>query len=277
MEKNLEYYIKCKTPPPEALKEIAAGRLKGFTDINPMWRIKVLTEMFGPCGKGWYYTIDKQWLEPGVGGDAAGFVNISLYVKFDNEWSKPIAGTGGSMFVALEKNGPRTSDEVFKMATTDAISVACKSLGVGADIYWDKDRTKYDLQGDIIDTPSPSNSTPKSETKPTPTPAKKQETKPSATAGNFPMCSFTTKYESSSMTDAQLEEILGYDLEHMELALKHWQSGYPKLKISYARLDRIKKAIEDLKSFDNNNPFPEDTIADSSTEYSGEELNDLPF
>ena len=29
------------------------------------------------------------------------------------------------------------------MATTDAISVACKSLGMGADVYWDKDRTKY--------------------------------------------------------------------------------------------------------------------------------------
>lgn len=29
------------------------------------------------------------------------------------------------------------------MATTDAISVACKQLGIGADIYWDKDKTKY--------------------------------------------------------------------------------------------------------------------------------------
>ena len=26
------------------------------------------------------------------------------------------------------------------MATTDALSVACKQLGIGADVYWDKDQ-----------------------------------------------------------------------------------------------------------------------------------------
>lgn len=48
------------------------------------------------------------------------------------------------MFVESESRGLHTSDECFKMAYTDAISVACKSLGVGADVYWDKDKTKYD-------------------------------------------------------------------------------------------------------------------------------------
>lgn len=56
----------------------------------------------------------------------------------------PIAGTGGSMFAARQKDGVYVSDECYKMATTDAISVACKQLGVGADVYWDADRTKYD-------------------------------------------------------------------------------------------------------------------------------------
>jgi hypothetical protein len=30
------------------------------------------------------------------------------------------------------------------MSLTDAISVACKSLGFAADIYWNNDRSKYD-------------------------------------------------------------------------------------------------------------------------------------
>lgn len=47
------------------------------------------------------------------------------------------------MFVEIQKNGAHVSDECYKMATTDAISVACKQLGIGADIYWDKDKTKY--------------------------------------------------------------------------------------------------------------------------------------
>ena len=48
------------------------------------------------------------------------------------------------MFVAKENKGIHVSDECYKMAITDAISVACKQLGVGADVYWEKDRTKYD-------------------------------------------------------------------------------------------------------------------------------------
>ena len=47
------------------------------------------------------------------------------------------------MFVAKERNGLYTSDECYKMALTDAISVACKALGFGADVYWQADRTKY--------------------------------------------------------------------------------------------------------------------------------------
>lgn len=141
---NLEIYEKYRNPPKEALKGIGGGRLKGMTDINPMWRIKALTEAFGLCGIGWYYTTDKQWIEP-YEKQAVAFVNISLYVKVGNKWSKPIFGTGGSMLAALESKGVFVSDECFKMATTDAISVACKQLGFGADIYWDKDKTKYSV------------------------------------------------------------------------------------------------------------------------------------
>jgi hypothetical protein len=140
---NLDIYDKCRNVPQNAQKAITGGRLSGKTDINPMWRIKALTEQFGPCGIGWKYVIEKQWLENGGNNEIAAFVNINLYIKYNGEWSDGIPGTGGNMFVAKEKNGPYTSDECFKMALTDALSVACKALGVGADIYWDKDKTKY--------------------------------------------------------------------------------------------------------------------------------------
>ena len=140
---NLDIYDRVRAVPPEAQKTIGAGKLKGMTDINPMWRIKKLTEVFGPCGIGWYTEITRQWLEPGAGKVAA-FCNINLYVKFSGEWSKPIPGTGGASFVNIFKGSPEMSDEAYKMAYTDAISVACKALGFAADVYWDKDRTKYD-------------------------------------------------------------------------------------------------------------------------------------
>ena len=140
---NMELYEKVRTVPATALKTIGAGRLKGKSDINPMWRIKTLTEQFGMCGIGWKYVITKQWLEQAETKEQAAFVNIDLFVKVGGEWSEAIPGTGGSSFVANESKGLYVSDECFKMALTDAISVACKALGFGADIYWNADNTKY--------------------------------------------------------------------------------------------------------------------------------------
>lgn len=140
---NLALYNRVRNVPEEAKKEIKAGRTKGFTDINPMWRIKKLTEEFGPCGIGWYYKPMNKWIEQ-VGNEYAAFVDIELFVKMDGEWSKPICGTGGSRLATSESKGIFVSDECYKMATTDALSVACKQLGIGADVYFDKDITKYD-------------------------------------------------------------------------------------------------------------------------------------
>ena len=165
---NLEIYEKVRAVPKEAQREIAAGRLKGKTDINPMWRIKALTELFGPCGIGWKYTIDRQWTETGASGEIAAFCNISLYFAdpTTGAWSEAIPGSGGSALVAQERNGPFTSDECYKMALTDAISVACKALGVGADIYWQKDPTKYDCSDESPETP-PNSDLPPQSPKPT--------------------------------------------------------------------------------------------------------------
>ena len=141
--KNLELYDKVREVPAEAKKNIGGGRLKGMTDINPMWRIKTLTEQFGPVGFGWYYNILNKEIIQGANDEQVAIVDIEMFIKMDDVWSKPIAGTGGSAFVTKERNGLYTSDEAFKMALTDALSVSCKSLGIGADVYFEKDKTKY--------------------------------------------------------------------------------------------------------------------------------------
>ena len=146
---NLRTWSLVRTVPNEAKKSIVGGRLKGFTDINPVWRLKILTEIYGPCGIGWRYEITKKEMVDGTEGQTATFVDVLLYVKEDNEWSFGIPGTGGSMFVAKETSGLRTSDEAYKMALTDALSVSCKALGIGADVYWEKDPNKYDGVADI--------------------------------------------------------------------------------------------------------------------------------
>lgn len=79
----------------------------------------------------------------GADGEVKAFVDILLYYKHDGEWSKGIPGTGGSSFVSNEKGGKYNNDECFKCALSDAIGTACKALGMSADIYFQKDRTKY--------------------------------------------------------------------------------------------------------------------------------------
>lgn len=91
---NLDLYNRVRIVPEEAKKPIKGGRLNGMTDINPMWRIKVLTSEYGPCGIGWFYKPVKKWTEQ-AGGETVAFVDIELFIKVDGEWSQPICGTGG--------------------------------------------------------------------------------------------------------------------------------------------------------------------------------------
>ena len=49
---NMRLYERLRSVPSEAKKPIEEGRLKGSTNINTMWRLKHLTEVFGPCGFG---------------------------------------------------------------------------------------------------------------------------------------------------------------------------------------------------------------------------------
>lgn len=153
---NLDLYNKLKVVPAEAIKPIQNGRLKGKSDINPMWRIKTMTEHFGVCGIGWKYVITKQWTET-FGTETKAYCNIDLFVEVDGQWSDAIQGTGGSSEVTMERNGSYVSDECYKMALTDALSVAMKALGVGADIYFEKGKSmdyssKYAMQEDLSKT-----------------------------------------------------------------------------------------------------------------------------
>jgi hypothetical protein len=162
---NMEIWGKLNQPPKWALKEIKGGRLNGKTDINPQWRYQAATEIFGPCGVGWKYVLKRLLSEDGCEGQKFAFAEIMFYHKVDGEWSDPIPGIGGSMLVEKETKGLHASDEGYKMAVTDALSVAMKMLGVAADIYmglWDGSKYK--------DKPDPAKKPPeKPKEKPKPT------------------------------------------------------------------------------------------------------------
>ena len=154
---NVRFFKQFCVTPTEARKEIKGGRLKGMTDINPMWRIKALTEVFGPVGFGWWTQDEEFKMETcEATGETAMFCSLHLIVvdPETGKESKPILGVGGNKFIAKEQYGLYCNDEARKMAYTDALSIACKSLGFSSDIYFANDRTKYDLASDAQQTDS---------------------------------------------------------------------------------------------------------------------------
>ena len=137
IENNLRFYSQGCEVPADALKPIRAGRLKGMSDVNPMWRMKRMTEIFGPVGFGWKYEIVKQWTET-YGNEVKCFCVVNLFVRDPEtkEWREPIPGSGGSAIVSMESKGAYVNDEGYKMALTDALSIAMKPLGIGGNIWY---------------------------------------------------------------------------------------------------------------------------------------------
>ena len=140
---SLEIWDKLKSVPADALRKIEAGRLKGKSDISPVWRYEKMTDVYGPCGIGWKYEIESvNWVD--AGAEKMVFVQINLYTKDENKWSAPIPGFGGDFAIQQERSGLHANDECLKMALTDALGYAMQKLGVAADVYRGlADNSKY--------------------------------------------------------------------------------------------------------------------------------------
>lgn len=202
---NLEIYNRYRNVPKEALKPFDNGNFKG-TDINSMWRIKCLTEQFGVVGHGWTVKVLRTWTERDENTqDILAFAEIEMKVKIDGEWGEPFTATGGNKLSTYVKSKDyfKSSDEAFKMAITDAFGVACKYLGIGADVYFANDKSKY-----TKDEPDkPNKQEPKKEM-----PFKQEEPKP-LTLAEAKKMGFTAggkEYIVETMTDEQLLAMKDY-------------------------------------------------------------------
>lgn len=148
---NLGIYNQVRSVPADAISPITGGPMKGKSNINPMWRLEMLTRLFGPCGFGWKIEQVSRWTESNGQGEVAVFCEVNLFVKQDGQWSAPIFGQGGNVLMRRTTewvNGQpvqsvHIDDEAYKKAYTDAVSVACKALGFAADVYYKQDETKY--------------------------------------------------------------------------------------------------------------------------------------
>lgn len=124
---NTVLWNRCSTTPGEYLKDFKRGGGFQGLSIDPVYRIRLLTEMFGPCGKGWGFIQEDQWTDGGSGAYVV-YVRGHLWYMLDGERYQTMSHTGGT-------NTDRTPDESYKMAETDALGKCCLDLGLAADVY----------------------------------------------------------------------------------------------------------------------------------------------
>lgn len=150
--KNLNLWNKVSRVPGEHLKPFNNGKFAG-TAIKPLWFTKTMTEMFGPCGTGWF--IDKpEYQLVDAGESKMVYCTLGVWVKDGQR----VYGVGGDFAV---RNG-KGDDEAFKKAYTDALTNALVKFGVAADVHmglWDGN--KYVEQKPEPETPPASPMTPR--------------------------------------------------------------------------------------------------------------------
>lgn len=138
-----ERYAAASHVPYRVLKPIGAGRLKGKSDINPQWKISLMTEIYGMCGIGWKFEVTEKNTVTINTGEVMLFMTVAVYTRNGDEWSDPVYGMGGDFIVKKERNGLYANDEAYKMCLTDALGNALKYIGVAADVYEQLNDTKY--------------------------------------------------------------------------------------------------------------------------------------
>jgi len=126
---------------PAATKGFTRGGGFRGTAIKPVWSFKRMTEEFGPCGTGWGIGAPEFQVLPGAEGETLVYCTASIWYE---KKEQIVWGVGGDKVIAKFSSGPKSDDEAFKKAYTDAITNALKFIGVGADVHMGRfDDSKY--------------------------------------------------------------------------------------------------------------------------------------
>jgi hypothetical protein len=140
--RNLALWNRLKRTDPRATKPFTrSGGFRG-TQIDPTWRLQMMTEVFGPVGKGWGYE-QLEWT-----------VHDSMVFILARAWYRdPETGEvchtgpqwGGNELMRRRRDGSEEpNDEAFKMAMTDAVGKCLVQIGLAADVHMGQfDDSKY--------------------------------------------------------------------------------------------------------------------------------------
>ena len=133
-EQNMVVWNAVEKTDPQYTKKVTFGR--GFTSIDPQYQIMRMTELFGPVGKGWGYTVEHSTLAAGAALLAV--ADVRVWISTDASYG-PVRGLD---FIVSEKG--KIDEDAPKKAMTDALTKALSHLGLGADVFLGKfDDNRY--------------------------------------------------------------------------------------------------------------------------------------
>ena len=139
---NLALWNRLKRTDPRATKPFTrSGGFRG-TQIDPAWRLQMMTEAFGPVGQGWgYEQVEWTVIERMV------FACVRAWYRDPATGEKCFTGPqwGGTELMRRRRDGgEEPNDEAFKMSVTDALGKCLLEVGLAADIYLGQfDDSKY--------------------------------------------------------------------------------------------------------------------------------------
>jgi hypothetical protein len=140
-EDNLRLWNRLRRTDPKATKPFTrSGGFRG-TQIDPTWRIQMMTEAFGPIGQGWgYEQLDWTVAERMV------FICVRVWYRDPDTGERCWTGPqwGGTEMVRRRNGLEAPDDECFKMSMTDALGKCLLQLGLAADVHMGQfDDSKY--------------------------------------------------------------------------------------------------------------------------------------
>lgn len=149
MSTNMRIWDQVDTTDPSATKNFTGmGGFKG-TAIKPTYLMRKATEVFGPCGEGWGWTVlddrfdegaplqapTKEWPEAPRINAKLHTLKIQLWYLGKDGQKCTVEHYGHTPFVLLQGGKIITDWEAAKKSLTDAIGKCLQPLGFAADIH----------------------------------------------------------------------------------------------------------------------------------------------
>ncbi len=142
MTTNTALWDAVETTPPSKTKAITGKPYKG-TSPQPYYLIRKATEVFGPCGIGWGFTIIDERLEDGSPNVRVHIARVRVWYEWNGKRGE-VEHVGQTVFCGSNKNGPFTDEDAPKKSVTDALVKALSLIGFAGDIFSGRyDDSKY--------------------------------------------------------------------------------------------------------------------------------------